>query len=104
MRWCSLPLISAALAAGLVMTGCSSAPPVVKFEQVKVAIPVGCQEPEPARPQMPTDQLPADVDVDTYVQAAEAEIHRREGYEIQLRQALANCKQPIMAAGSTIKN
>lgn len=104
MRWCSLPLISAALAAGLLMTGCGNAPPVVKVQTVKVAIPVACQEPEPARPQMPTNQLPADVDVDTYVQAAEAEIQRREGYEIQLRQALANCKQPIMAAGSTIKN
>lgn len=98
MRWCSIPLISAALAAWLVMTGCSSAPPVVKFEQVKVAIPVSCQEPEPARPQMPTDQLPADVDVDTYVQAAEAEIERREGYEIQLVAALRNCKQPLPAA------
>lgn len=86
------------------MTGCSSAAPVVKFEQVKVAIPVTCQEPEPARPQMPTDQLPANVDLDTYVQAAEAEIQRREGYEIQLRQALANCKRPILGADVAIKN
>lgn len=98
MRWCSIPLISAALAAGLVMTGCSSAPPVAKFDQVKVAIPVACQEPEPVRPQMPTDQLPADVDVDTYVQAAEAEIQRREGYEIQLRMALANCNRSFKSA------
>lgn len=95
MRWCSLPLISAALAAGLVMTGCSSAPPVAKFDQVKVAIPVACQEPEPDRPVMPTDQLPDGADVDAYVQAAAAEIERREGYEIQLVAALRNCKQKL---------
>ncbi len=98
MRWCSFPLISAALAVGLVMTGCSSAPPVAKFDQINVAIPVACQEPEPDRPVMPTDQLPKGADVDAYVQAAEAEIQRREGYEIQLRQALANCKRPLKAA------
>jgi hypothetical protein len=77
------------------MTGCSSAPPVVKFDQVKVAIPVACQEPEPARPVMPTEHLAGAVDVDAYVQAAEAEIERREGYELLLVQALRNCKQAI---------
>lgn len=98
MRWCSIPLISAALAAGLLMAGCSNAPPVVKVQTVKVAIPLACQEPEPDRPVMPTDQLPDGADVDAYVQAASAEIERREGYEIQLATALRNCKQPLPAA------
>ena len=80
------------------MTGCSNAPPVVKVQTVKVAIPSACQEPEPDRPVMPTDELPDSADVDAYVQAAEAEIERREGYEIQLVAALRNCKQPLPAA------
>lgn len=100
MRWCSLPLISAALAAGLLMTGCGNAPPVAKIQTVKVAIPVACQEPEPDRPVMPTDQLHEGADVDAYVQAAAAEIERREGYEIQLATALRNCKQPLPAAAT----
>lgn len=98
MRWCSLPLISAALAAGLLMSGCGNAPPVAKVQTVKVAIPVACQEPEPDRPVMPTDQLPDGAGVDAYVQAAAAEIERREGYEIQLVAALRNCKQPLPVA------
>ena len=104
MRCCSIPLISAALAAVLLMAGCASAPPKVGIQQVKVAVPVPCKEPEPSRPVMPTEHLAGDVDVDAYVQAAEAEIQRREGYEIQLRQSLTNCKQPITAADATIKN
>ncbi|WP_353738650.1 hypothetical protein [Comamonas sp.] len=47
---------------------------------------------------MPTEHLAGDADVDTYVQAAAAEIERREGYEGQLVTALRNCKQPISTA------
>lgn len=100
MRCCSIPLISAALAAGLLMAGCTSSPPKVGIQQVKVAVPVACQEPEPSRPVMPTEHLAADVDVDAYVQAAAAEIERREGYETQLVTALRNCKQPLPGAAA----
>ena len=86
------------------LTGCAQPPPRVQIERVNVAIPVPCQEPEPQRPSMPTEHLAGDAGVDAYVQAAAAEIERREGYEIQLRQALANCKQPITAADAAIKN
>lgn len=103
MRCCSIPLSSAALAAVLLMAGCASSPPKVGIQQVKVAVPVPCQEPEPSRPVMPTEHLAADADVDAYVQAAAAEIERREGYETQLVTALRNCKQPLPAA-ATIKN
>lgn len=95
MRCCSIPLISAALAAVQLMAGCTSSPPKVGIQQVKVAVPVACQEPEPSRPVMPTEHLAADVDVDAYVQAAAAEIERREGYETQFVTALRNCKRPL---------
>ena len=86
-----LPLVSVALAAGL-LSACGASPPLVEIQQVKVAVPVPCQEPEPARPVMPTEHLAGDADVDAYVQAAAAEIERREGYEDQLVTALRNCK------------
>lgn len=103
MRCCSIPLISAALAAVLLMAGCASSPPKVGIQQVKVAVPVPCQEPEPSRPVMPTERFAGDVDVDTYVQAAAAEIERREGYEDQLVTALRNCKQPLPVAAADKK-
>lgn len=93
-----LPLLSAALAAAVLLVGCGAAPPArVEIQQVKVAVPVPCDEPEPERPSMPTEHLPGGADVDMYVKAAGAEIERRKGYEIQLRTALANCKQPLKA-------
>lgn len=94
-----LPLLSAALAAAVLLAGCGVTPPArVDIQQVKVAVPVPCDEPEPERPNMPTEQLPAGADVDMYVQAAGAELERREGYETELRAALANCKRPLRAA------
>lgn len=91
-----LPLLLAALAAAVLLVGCGAAPPTrVEIQQVKVAVPVPCDEPEPERPSMPTEHLPGGADVDMYVQAAGSEIERREGYEILLRTALANCKQPL---------
>ena len=95
MRCCSIPLISAALAAVLLMAGCASSPPKVGIQPAKVAVPVPCQEPEPSRPVMPTEHIAGDADVDTYVQAAAAEIERRKGYEDQLVTALRNCKRPL---------
>ena len=94
-----LPLRSAALAAAALLAGCgATAPARVEVQQVKVAVPVACEEPEPERPNMPTEHLAAAADVDTYIQAAGAELERREGDEIQLRTALANCKRPLKPA------
>lgn len=94
MRSGLLPLLSVALAAGL-LSACGASLPKVEIQTVKVAVPVPCQEPEPARPVMPTEHLAGDAGVDAYVQAAAAEIKRREGYEIQLLQALDGCKRPL---------
>ena len=91
------PLIIATTLMAL-LTGCAQPPPRVQIERVNVAIPAPCQEPEPQRPSMPTEHLAGDADVDVYVQAAAAEIERREGYEVQLVQALRNCKQPLPAS------
>ena len=91
------PLIIATTLMAL-LTGCAQSPPRVQIERVNVAIPVPCQEPEPQRPSMPTEHLAGDAGVDAYVQAAAAEIERREGYEELLVTALRNCKQPLPAA------
>ncbi|PIG09927.1 hypothetical protein [Comamonas sp. 26] len=94
-----LSLLSAALAAAILLAGCGATPPArVEIQQVKVAVPVPCDEPEPERPSMPTEHLPAGADVDMYVQASGAELERREGYETELQAALANCKRPLKAA------
>lgn len=93
-----LPLLSAALAAAVHLVGCGAAPPArVEIQQVKVAVPVPCDESEPERPHMPTEHLPDGADVDMYVKAAGAELERREGYETELRATLANCKRPLRA-------
>lgn len=90
-----LPLLSAALAAVVFVQGCAQSAPRVAVQEVKVAVPVVCQEADPVRPQMPTEALPDGAGVDAYVQAAAAEIERRKGYEGQLLTALHNCKRPL---------
>ena len=84
-------LIVAALAA--LLAGCA-AQPAPRVQQVNVPVPVACRESEPPRPAMPTEALAADVTLDAFAAAAIAEIERREGYEVQLRAALAACTAP----------
>lgn len=90
----SLPVVAAA--AGLLLVGCETAPRV-EIQRVNVAVPVACNEPTPARPVMPTEALRPGATVDQFTQAAQAEIERREGYEVQLRAALAVCTAPVGA-------
>lgn len=63
---------------------------------VKIPLPVACQEKEPERPIMPTDALVPGTTLDALVQAATAEIERREGYEGKLVAALRACIAPIV--------
>ena len=86
-------LTVATLAALLV--GCASSPPPVRVERVNVPVPVPCRVAEPARPLMPTESLNADTELDAFAAAAIAEIERREGYEGELRAALAACAAPV---------
>lgn len=84
-----------ALIAAWSLSACGTARNHVEIQRVNVAVPVACQEKEPERPVMPTDALRPGATVDQFAQAAMAEIERREGYEVQLVAALANCTRPI---------
>lgn len=88
---------AALAAASLLLAGCAAAPRVETL-QVRVPVPVACLEPVPERPSMPTEGLQPGASVDDFTRAAQAEIERREGYEVQLRTALDNCRQPIGGA------
>ncbi|WP_137748356.1 hypothetical protein [Acidovorax sp. NB1] len=86
------------LLAAVALTGCNTTPPRVEIQRVNVAVPVACQEKEPERPVMPTEALRPGATVDQFTQAAQAEIERRKGYEVQLVAALAICTRPIEPA------
>ncbi|RYF47321.1 MAG: hypothetical protein EOO27_37710 [Comamonadaceae bacterium] len=86
-----MKLAIAFVAASACLLGCQTAPRV-EVQRVNVAVPVECQEPIPGRPVMPTEALRPGATVDQFTQAAQAEIERREGYELQLRVALAACQ------------
>jgi hypothetical protein len=67
------------------------------MQTVKVPVPVPCGAKVPDRPAMPTESLKPGAGLDAFVQAAAAEIERREGYEGELRAALEGCVKPIEA-------
>lgn len=90
LRW---PVFAAVAA---VLAGCA-AQPAQRVQRVNVPVPMPCRESEPPRPAMPTEALAADVTLDAFAAAAIAEIERREGYEGQLRAALAACTAPVEA-------
>lgn len=75
-----------------ILMGCNAT-----LTPIKVPVPVECKETEPVRPIMPTDRLLPGASLDSFVQAAEAEIERREGYELKLVAALRACIEPLQA-------
>lgn len=77
------------------LAGCAASPPAVRVQQVRVPVPVPCRVSEPPRPLMPTEALALDAGLDAFAAAAIAEIERREGYEGELRAALAACAAPV---------
>lgn len=79
------------VALAALLAGCAAP----RVQQVNVPVPVPCRESEPSRPVMPTEALAPDTTLDTFVAAAVAELERREGYEGQLRAALAACTAPL---------
>ena len=83
------------IAACALLAGCATKTHV-EIQRVAVPVPVECKEPVQARPVMPTESLGgAATTLDQFAQAAMAEIERREGYEVELRTALENCRKPI---------
>ncbi|QQB53641.1 hypothetical protein I6H54_08465 [Delftia acidovorans] len=95
-------------AAVLALAGCQTPPARIELQRVNVPVPVACVEPVPERPARQTEQLRPGATVDQFTQAAQAEIERREAYEIRLTAALANCHRPISpslpAAGTTTES
>lgn len=86
------PVLAAAL---LALAGCQTPPARIELQRVNVPVPVACDEPVPERPAMPTEQLRPGATVDQFTQAAQAEIDRREGYEVRLLAALVVCTLPV---------
>lgn len=87
--------IAIALIAACALSACGATRNHVEIQRINVAVPVECKEPIPARPVMPTEALRPGATVDQFTQAAQAEIERREGYEVQLVEALAICTRPL---------
>lgn len=81
---------AAVIAAALVLAGCET---TARLVTVNVPVAIACQVQEPARPMMDTEGLPLDASVDVQARAMRAEIERREGYEGELRAALAACRR-----------
>ena len=79
-----------AVVALLVLAGCNATLP-----QTRVPVPVECREEVPDRPVMPTELLKSRA-LDAFVQAATAEIERRESYEGKLLAALVACTAPLV--------
>ncbi|MDP9918375.1 hypothetical protein J2W24_004032 [Variovorax boronicumulans] len=78
----------------MAVAGSLAACGVAPIQTVKVPIPVECRVEVPARPAMPTEALAPGVDLDRFSASAMAEIALREGYEGELRAALAECLKP----------
>lgn len=74
----------------LALAGCGAT-----LQTIKVPVAVACTEEIPERPVMPTEQFTVKPGVDQYVQAAQVEILRREGYERRLDTALRACTAPV---------
>lgn len=72
------------------LTGCNAT-----MTQIKVPVPVVCQEAIPDRPAMDTESLEPSAPVDVQARAMRAEIDTREAYEIKLRAGLVNCTRPL---------
>lgn len=91
-------IAAALLVVAAFFAGMHSAHPAPEIHTVKVPVPVECREPVPDRPAMPTEELTAKPSLDQYVQASQAELDRREGYERRMRASLEACTQPVGGA------
>ncbi len=78
------------VALAIALPGCQAT-----LQTIKVPVAVECKEEIPERPVMPTEQFTVKPTVDQFVQAAQVEILRRQGYEQRLDAALRACTAPI---------
>ncbi|QIC86506.1 hypothetical protein F0336_08710 [Serratia liquefaciens] len=78
--------------ASMALAGCTTAPPVPSYVEVKVPVAVPCKTVDVARPAFAVDQLPIGSPIDTQMRALRAERHQRIGYERELLAANEACK------------
>lgn len=76
----------------LALAGCTGAPPVPSYVEVKVPVAVPCKTADVARPAFAVDQLPIGSPIDVQMRALRAERHQRIGYERELLAANEVCK------------
>ncbi len=92
------------LALALAFTGCATVEPKepqVVYRTINIAIPVECMEEMPKEPEYKTQALPEGTELFIITRTALAELDARDGYEEELRTALANCKKPVNAKPTT---
>jgi hypothetical protein len=80
----------------LSLAGCATRPP--QLVEIRVPVPIECRVATPQRPAMPTAGLQPSDAIDRKVKAALAELEIREGYELELVAALAQCTRPAPPA------
>ena len=78
--------------ASMALAGCTTAPPVPSYVEVKVPVAVPCKTVDVARPAFAVEQLPIGSPIDTQMRALHAERHQRIGYERELLAANEACK------------
>ncbi|HCR63626.1 MAG TPA: hypothetical protein DIW66_17240 [Serratia liquefaciens] len=78
--------------ASLVLAGCTTAPSLPSYVEVKVPIAVPCRTAGVTRPAFAVEQLPIGSPIDTQMRALHAERHQRIGYERELLAANEACK------------
>lgn len=83
---------SAALCVALALSGCAAAPETV---QVEVAVPVYCEPPARARPQLPVDSLPQVPDAFEIERALWATVETLEGHADRLEADIGACRAKV---------
>lgn len=76
----------------LTLTGCASAPIVVRTVRVEVPVSVPCKTPSVEAPAWATDALPADATLFQRVQALAVENEQRRAYDMRLEAAAKSCQ------------
>lgn len=75
----------------VVLAGCATSPTTRALVLDAAPVFAPCPATVPQRPIMPLENLPHNATLDAFVAASIAEVHRRESYELQLRDALVQC-------------
>lgn len=94
-RLTDIGLLVLVIVLACLMAGCTGTGGAL---QVRVPVPIVCQEKVPDRPIMPTEGMKPGGKLFDGVIAMQSEIGRREAYELKLRAALVACTSPLQGA------